>query len=144
MTCIDSTKLLITEKKILMKYFEEISNLQLSDKNLERKKNQIIQLLSEDKSGSENELQLENLFSDSSLNEINILKSSHIEKIEENDKEIFFLNIINNIRLPNLIKERQIVKEKLLIGDEDSSKNLLLKFQNLNNEINNIQNKKID
>ena len=127
-----------------MKYFEEISNLQLSDKNLERKKNQIIQLLSEDKSGSENELQLENLFSDSSLNEINILKSSHIEKIEENDKEIFFLNIINNIRLPNLIKERQIVKEKLLIGDEDSSKNLLLKFQNLNNEINNIQNKKID
>ena len=111
---------------------------------MERKKNQIIQLLSEDKSGSENELQLENLFSDSSLNEINILKSSHIEKIEENDKEIFFLNIINNIRLPNLIKERQIVKEKLLIGDEDSSKNLLLKFQNLNNEINNIQNKKID
>ena len=100
--------------------------------------------LSENKSGSENELQLENLFSDNSLNEINSLKSSHIEKIEENDKEIFFLNIINNIRLPNLIKERQIVKEKLLIGDEDSSKNLLLKFQNLNNEINNIQNKKID
>ena len=90
------------------------------------------------------QLQLENLFSDNSLNELNILKSSHIEKIEENDKEIFFLNIINNIRLPNLIKERQIVKEKLLIGDEDSSKNLLLKFQNLNNEINNIQNKKID
>ena len=127
-----------------MKYFEEISNLQLSDNNLERKKKQIIQLLSEDQSESENELQLENIFSDNSLNEINILKSSHIEKIEENDKETFFLNIINNIRLPNLIKERQIVKEKLLIGDEDSSKNLLLKFQNLNNEINNIQNKKID
>jgi hypothetical protein len=136
--------ILITEKKILMKYFEEISNLQLSDNDLEEKKNQIIQLLSEDKSGSENELQLENLFSDNSLNEINSLKSSHIEKIEENDKEIFFLNIINNIRLPNLVKERQIVKEKLLKGDEDSSKNLLLKFQNLNNEINNIQNKKID
>ena len=69
-----------------MKYFEEISNLQLSDNNLERKKKQIIQLLSEDQSESENELQLENIFSDNSLNEINILKSSHIEKIEENDK----------------------------------------------------------
>lgn len=136
--------ILITEKKILMKYFEEISNLKLRDNNLDRKKKEIIRLFSENNSEAKNELELQNIFSDNSLNEINSLKSTHIEKIEEEDKEIFFHNIINNIRLPNLIKERELVKEELLVGDEKSSKNLLLKFQNLNNEINNIQNKKID
>ena len=81
---------------------------------------------------------------DNELNEINSLKSTHIEKIEEKDKEIFLHNIINNIRLLNLIKERELVKKELLSNNDNSSKNLILRFQNLNNEINKIQNKKID
>ena len=136
--------ILITEKKIFMKYFEEISNLKLSDNNLEKKKNEIFQLFSENNFDTKNELWFENLFSENELNEINSLKSTHIEKIEEKDKEIFFHNIINNIRLPNLIKERELVKEELLCNNDNSSKNLILRFQNLNNEINKIQNKKID
>ena len=127
-----------------MKYFEEISNLKLRDNNLEKKKNEIFQLLSENNFDTKNEFWFENLFSENELNEINNLKSTHIEKIEEKDKEIFFHNIINNIRLPNLIKERELVKEELLAGNDNSSKNLILRFQNLNNEINKIQNKKID
>ena len=55
-----------------------------------------------------------------------------------------YLLIRNNIRLPNLIKERELVKEELLAGNDNSSENLILRFQNLNNEINKIQNKKID
>ena len=136
--------ILITEKKIFMKYFEEISNLKLSDNNLEKKKNEIFQLFSGNNLDSKNELWFENLFSENELNEINSLKSTHIEKIEEKDKEIFFHNIINNIRLPNLIKERELVREELLSNNDNSSKNLILRFQNLNNEINKIQNKKID
>ena len=127
-----------------MKYFEEISNLKLSDNNLEKKKKEIFQLLSENNFDTKNEFQFQNLFSEKELDEINSLKSTHIEKIEEKDKDIFFHNIINNIRLPNLIKERELVKEELLASNHNSSKNLLLRFQNLNNEINNIQNKKID
>ena len=136
--------ILITEKTMFMKYFEEISNLKLSDKNLETKKNEIFQLLSENNVDAKNEIQLQNLFSENELNEINILKRTHIQRIDEKDKEIFFHNIINNIRLPNLIKERDLIKEELLANNDASSKNLLLKFQNLNNEISNIQNKKID
>ena len=127
-----------------MKYFEEISNLKLSDTYLEKKKNEIFQLFSENNFDTKNELWFENLFSENELNEIYSLKSTHIEKIEEKDKEIFFHNIINNIRLPNLIKERELVKEELLSNNDNSSKNLILRFQNLNNEINKIQNKKID
>ena len=136
--------ILITEKKLFMKYFEEISNLKLRDNNLEKKKNEIFQLLSENNFDTKNEFWFENLFSENELNEINNLKSTHIEKIEEKDKEIFFHNVINNIRLPNLIKERELVKEELLSNNDNSSKNLILRFQNLNNEINKIQNKKID
>ena len=136
--------ILIAEKKIFMKYFEEISNLKLSDNSLEKKKNEIFQLFSENNFDVKNELRLENLFSEDELNEINSLKSTHIEKIEEKDKEIFFHNVINNIRLPNLIKERELVKKELLSKSDNSSKNLILRFQNLNNEINKIQNKKID
>ena len=39
-----------------MKYFEEISNLKLSDKNLEKKKNEIFQLFSENNFDTKNEL----------------------------------------------------------------------------------------
>ena len=136
--------ILITEKKIFMKYFEEISNLKLRDNNLEKKKNEIFQLFSENNFDTKNDLWFENLFSENELNEIKSLKSTHIEKIEEKDKEIFFHNIINNIRLPNLIKERELVREELLSNNDNSSRNLILKFQNLNNEINKIQNKKIE
>ena len=136
--------ILITEKKIFMKYFEEISNIKLNDNNLEKKKNEIFQLFSENNFDTKNDLWFENLFSENELNEIKSLKSTHIEKIEEKDKEIFFHNIINNIRLPNLIKERELVKQELLTNNDNSSKSLILRFQNLNNEINKIQNKKID
>ena len=136
--------ILITEKKIFMKYFEEISNLKLRDNNLEKKKNEIFQLFSENNFDTKNDLWFENLFSENELNEIKSLKSTHIEKIEEKDKEIFFHNIINNIRLPNLIKERELVREEFLSNNDNSSKNLILRFQNLNNEINKIQNKKIE
>ncbi len=136
--------ILITEKKIFMKYFEEISNLKLRDNNLEKKKNEIFQLFSENNFDTKNDLWFENLFSENELNEIKSLKSTHIEKIEEKDKEIFFHNIINNIRLPNLIKERELVREELLSNNYNSPRNLILRFQNLNNEINKIQNKKIE
>ena len=136
--------ILITEKKIFMKYFEEISNLKLRDNNLEKKKNEIFQLFSENNFDTKNDLWFENLFSENELNEIKSLKSTHIEKIEEKDKEIFFHNIINNIRLPNLIKERELVREELLSNNDNSPRNLILRFQNLNNEINKIQNKKIE
>ena len=39
--------ILITDKELCMKYFDEISNLKLSDNNLEKKKNQIFHLFSE-------------------------------------------------------------------------------------------------
>ena len=136
--------ILITDKELCMKYFDEISNLKLSDNNLEKKKNQIFHLFSENNVEIKNELLLENLFSKNELNEIKSLKNTHIKKIEEKDKEIFFQNILNNIRLPNLIKERELVKHDLLANDNNTSKSLLLKFKNLNNEINNIQNKKVD
>ena len=136
--------ILIKEKKIFMKYFEEISNLKLRDNNLEKKKNEIFQLFSENNFDTKNDLWFENLFSENELNEIKSLKSTHIEKIEEKDKEIFFHNIINNIRLPNLIKERELVREELLSNNDNSPRNLILRFQNLNNEINKIQNKKIE
>ena len=85
------------------------------------------------------------------LNEVlyNSVKNIYFEsdiKIE-NGKYIHLFpkdNIINNIRLPNLIKERELVKAELLCNNDISSKNLILRFQNLNNEINKIQNKKID
>ena len=136
--------ILVTEQNILMKFFEEISNIKLSDDILDKKKNEIIQVLSENNFEKSEKLKLESLFSDDSLNEINYLKNTHLSKIDENDKEIFFQNILNNTRLPNLINERELVKQELLVADKHSSESLLLKFQNLNNEINNIQNKKID
>ena len=140
----DKKKETILFKKEKLKIKELNSNYLIKTPLIVEKKNEIFQLFSENNFDTKNELWCDNLFSENELNEINSLKSTHIEKIEEKDKEIFFQNIINNIRLPNLIKEREHVKEKLLSNNDNSSKNLILRFQNLNNEINKIQNKKID
>ena len=82
--------ILVTEQNILMKFFEEISNIKLSNDILDKKKNEIIQVFSENNFEKSEKLKLESLFSDDSLNEINYLKNTHLSKIDENDKEIFF------------------------------------------------------
>lgn len=136
--------IIIFESKMLIKFFEEISNIKLQDLDLEEKKNKVIQLLSENDFKIQLESNNEGIFENSFFSQIKDLKETHLEKIEESDKETFFLNILNNIRLPNLIKEREIIKEELLSNKDKSLDNLLIKFQNLNIEIQNIQNKKID
>ena len=51
------------------------------------------------------------------------------------------MNIINNIRLPSLIEERR--DQARVYQNEESSKSLLMRFNNLNKEIKNIQKKRL-
>ena len=85
-----------------------------------------------------------------SLPEHNVFNAQfHEEKFaaiqQDEEKELFFKNIINNIRLPLLLQEREIIKKEILLNkNSELPENLLSKYKNLNNEIQNIQNKKIE
>ena len=137
--------ILIFEKKMFTTFYEEIINLKLKDQDLEEKKNKIIEFYSgNDLKTNTEEQQPKTIFSSEFQDEINGLRFTHLDKVDKEDKKVFFLNIINNIRLPSLIEEREEIKQELLSVNEESSKSLLMRFNNLNKEIKNIQNKKID
>ncbi len=137
--------ILIYERKILLKYFEEISNIKLKDEALESRRVKIIQIFSERNFQFEESNSFEELFDKNFNLEINELKITHLDNVNDGEKEIFFKNIINNIRLPVLLKEREIIKKEILLNENSElPESLLLRYKNLNNEIQDIQNKKIE
>ena len=60
-------------------------------------------------------------------------------------KKIFFKQILNNLRLPVLINERELI-QKEIIEEKNSliSENLLKKYTRISEEIRVIQNKDIE
>ena len=137
--------ILIYDRKILLKSFEEISNIKLNNKELESKRLKIIQTFSESNFQLEEPNSFEVLFEEDFNLEINELKITHLDNINDEERELFFKNIINNIRLPLLLEEREIIKKEILLNENSElPESLLLKYKNLNNEIQNIQNKKIE
>jgi len=137
--------ILIHDRKILLKFFEEISNVKLKDDALESRRVKIIQIFSESNFQFEESYSFEELFDKNFNIEINELKITHLDNVNDGEKEVFFKNIINNIRLPELLKEREIIKKEILLNENSElPENLLLRYKNLNNEIQDIQNKKIE
>ncbi len=137
--------LMFFEPKIIENFVEEIVNVKFVDPYLEQKKLSLIKILS-----------LEN--DDSKL-------LNYKTSIKENDEEFFqlikkiqvdhFINlniakkkkllqdIILNLRLPNLLKEREKIKSEIVFNKDLDNSNLFLKHEKLTNEINKIKKREI-
>ena len=82
--------------------------------------------------------------SDTNLySEIIKLKETHLRDLSNKEKDLFFKQILNNLRLPSLINERSNIKKEILAcGKNTISENLLRRYNKISIEIKNIQNKK--
>ena len=79
------------------------------------------------------------------LNEIKELKKTHAASLNEEEKKVFFRQILNNLRLPNLLKERKFIEKQIIESSEKLiSENLLNKYNKISSEIKNIQNKRLE
>ena len=79
------------------------------------------------------------------LSEVKELKNTHTSSLNEEEKKVFFRQILNNLRLPNLLEERKLIEKQMV---ESSAKvisaNLLKKYNKISYEIKNIQNKSLE
>ena len=79
------------------------------------------------------------------LSEIKELKKTHASSLNEEEKKVFFKQILNNLRLPNLLDERTLIEKQMVESSEKViSENLLKKFNKISHEIKNIQNKSLE
>ena len=62
--------------------------------------------------------------------------------LNKEEKKVFFRQILNNLRLPNLLEERKLIEKQIVESTEKLiSENLLKKYNEISSEIKNIQNK---
>ena len=79
------------------------------------------------------------------LSEIKELKKTHAASLNEEEKKVFFRQILNNLRLPNLLEERKLIEKQIIESSEKLiSENLLNKYNKISSEIKNIQNKRLE
>ena len=134
-----------SEEKFLNQFQEEIYQVKLSDSNLEAKKKKILDIFF-NKKFQENDIKniIKELDSNS-YSEINQLKETHLRGLNTKEKDLFFKQILNNLRLPFLIDERYEIKKEILeCGKSTISENLLKRYNKISTEIKNIQNKNLE
>ncbi len=134
-----------SEEKFLNQFQEEIYEVKLSDSRLEEKKKKILDIFFNKKF---QDTDLTNIIKELDSNfysEINELKETHLRGLNTKEKDLFFKQILNNLRLPFLIEERFEIKKKILeCGKNLISDNLLKRYTKISTEIRNIQNKNLE
>ncbi len=132
-------------KNYLTDYHEEIFQIKLSNEILEVIKTEILKNYdAESKYIDEEENKYKSL-TPILLSEIKELKKTHTTSLNEEEIKVFFRQILNNLRLPNLLEERKIIEKQIIESSEKLiSENLLNKYNKVSSEIKNIQNKRLE
>ena len=137
--------MIIFYKNYLTDYQEEIFQIKLSNGILEAVKTEVLKNYdAESKYIYEEENKYKSLTANL-LIEIKELKKTHVASLNEEEKKVFFRQILNNLRLPNLLEERKFIEKQIIESSEKLiSENLLNKYNKISSEIKNIQNKRLE
>ena len=137
--------MIIFYKNYLTDYHEEIFQIKLSNELLENFKTDVLKNFTTE---SEFILEEQNNYKKVApilLSEIKELKQTHAVNLNDEEKKVFFRQILNNLRLPNLLEERKSIEKQMVESSAKIiSENLLKKYNKISNEIKNIQNKSLE
>ena len=135
-------QMIISDIDYVSEFQEEIFQIKLQDNTLEQIKNRVLKNFSDQQivnSWDINDLKDTNpkLF-----DEINELERIHIKGLKEEEKKLFFKQVLNNLRLPLLVDERNLIQKEIIeSSDSVISENLLKRYNKISDEIKNIRNK---
>ena len=134
--------MIIFYKNYLTDYYEEIFQVKLCDEILQELKIEVLKKYSEQSKYVQDEENTYKSLSPNLLSEIKELKKTHVMNLNKEEKKVFFRQILNNLRLPNLLEERKLIEKQIVESTEKLiSENLLKKYNEISSEIKNIQNK---
>ena len=134
---------LIFESKIIENFIEEIIHIRFVDLNLDNKKLSLIKILSSKKNDSMLLDYEKNLKENDEkfFQQIKKIQSDHFKNLNVVQKKKLIQDIILNLRLPNLLKERDKVKSEIALSKHLDNSNLFSKHEKLTTEINKIKKK---
>jgi len=132
---------LIFESKIIENFIEEIINIKFIDSKLDYQKLSLIKILTTQK----NNLDLSNFENDLKENDktffqqLKKIQDDHFKNLKNVQKKKLIQDIILNLRLPDLVKERDKVKSEIASNKVMDDSKLFLKHEKLTAEINKIK-----
>lgn len=137
--------ILIYNSNIVLEFLEDISLLKFTNPLLENIKEVILEKIIN--RNDENDLNLTALFLEK-FSEHKLLfekiRSDHFKELNAKEKNLLFKNILQNLQLPDLIKEREILKKEMIANKNNFNMEFLLKkYHEINKEINTIKNREI-
>ena len=130
---------LFFEKEISIEFIEQIESIKFNDNLLEKEKLKLINHYLNHQNDQKN---FEEIILDLDLKKLEYLKETHFKNLENAQKKLFLRDIISNLRLPVLIRERELLKKKILsLEQKENLKIFIKKYESLSIEINKIKNK---
>ena len=135
----------IFEIDIFISMIEEVSKLNFRNSNLDKIINDTIEVVTNDSSSVDYKKKyLKNKYSQI-FNSLSRLYETHLKKLENIEKINFFKQIINNLKLPDLSNEKEIIKKKILECTNTAEQNKLIhQYDKLISEIKSIKKKNLE
>ena len=136
---------LIFENKLIQNFLEEISCLKFKDQKLEKIKDSLFKKIFIEKIKDDQEFIQQTKSQLFFYEEINLLYKTHLGGLNDEEKLIFFQQILTNLKLPDLQSEGEKLK-KLIINtnDNDQQAELISKYNKILDEIKTIKNKELE
>ena len=130
------------EIEIFLSMLEDIVKVKLNNNNLETLKKDILTVVSGENESKENFTnKLKNKYP-SIIANLNILYQTHLKVLNKSEKVKLFSQILNNLRLPELLKEKEKLKKKITdVADKHDISKMITEYNLLIEEINVIKKK---
>ena len=130
------------EIEIFLSMMKDIVKVKLDNQNLDTIKNEILKVFSSENESKENIVEkLKNKYY-SIIGRLDKLYQTHLRVLNKSEKIKLLSQILNNLKLPNLLKEKEKLKKTITdTTDKDEISRMIGEYNLLINEINEIKKK---
>ena len=121
---------------------EDIAKIKFDNYNLEAIKKDVVTMISSENESKEHSIdRLKNKYS-SIIDKLNNLYKTHLKVLDKSEKNQLFVQILNNLKLPDLLKEKEKLKKMITDStDKNETSKKINQYNLLIEEINVIKKK---
>ena len=130
------------ETEIFLSMIEDIAKIKFDNYNLEAIKKDVVTMISSENESKEHSIdRLKNKYS-SIIDKLNDLYKTHLKVLDKSEKNQLFVQILNNLKLPDLLKEKEKLKKMITDStDKNETSKKINQYNLLIEEINVIKKK---
>ena len=130
------------ETEIFLSMIEDIAKIKFDNYNLEAIKKDVVTMISSENESKEHSIdRLKNKYS-SIIDKLNNLYKTHLKVLDKSEKNQLFVQILNNLKLPDLLKEKEKLKKMITDStDKNETSKKINQYNLLIEEINVIKKK---